>query len=240
MLDVTAALGVVSVMGPKARTLLSLVTTTDLSNQTFPFGTAQEIRIAGCLVRALRLTYVGELGWELHAAFADIPKIYDALVESGKPLGLTHAGHYAINAMRIEKAYRAWGHELSTDETPLEAGLAFAIDWSTDFLGKEALLDQKETGIHKRLAAFVVEDSQPQLWGSEPIFKEGHIVGHTTSAAFGPTLGSSIALGYVHHEDDVLAFIRDGGFCIRCDGQDFTTKATLRSPYDPKRSKLEV
>ncbi|MGY8687598.1 MAG: GcvT family protein, partial [Verrucomicrobiales bacterium] len=146
LLDVTTALGVISVMGPNARTLLSQVTDADLSNEAFPFGTAQEITIAGCCVRALRLTYVGELGWELHASFVDLPQVYDALVGHGEPLGLAHAGHYAINAMRLEKAYRAWGHELSTDETPLEAGLGFAIDWSTDFLGNESLLAQKGGG----------------------------------------------------------------------------------------------
>lgn len=240
VMDVTAALGVVSIMGPRSRDVLAGVTTMDLSNTGFPFSTAREGEIAGCRARALRLTYVGELGWELHAAFEDLPRIYDALVAAGEPLGMRHAGHYAINAMRLEKANRAWGHELSPEDTPLEAGLGFTIDWSTSFLGKEVLLEQKERGLGKRLVAFVLHDPEAQLWGGEPILQRGKIVGHTTSGASSPTLGSGIALGYVHDEEDVMACIREGGFAIRCDGSDREAMATLKPPYDPERSKLDL
>ncbi len=240
LLDVTTAMGVVSVMGPKARQVLGQVTETSLSNGAFPFATAREIEIAGRRARALRLTYVGELGWELHASFEDIPIIYDALIEAGDPIDMKPAGHYAINAMRLEKAYRAWSHELSTDDTPLEAGLAFALDWKTEFLGREALLELKAGPLRKRLVSLVLEDPEPQLWGSEPILQNGEIVGYTTSAATGPTLDRGVALGYVRHPEDVRAAIREGGFAIRCDGRDHKAVASLKAPYDPGRSKLDL
>ncbi len=238
--DITAALGVVSVMGPNARALLSKVSSADLANEAFPFGTAQEIVINGCRVRALRLSYVGELGWELHAPFEAIPKVYEALVEAGEDLSLKHAGHYAINAMRLEKAYRAWGHELSTDETSLEAGLGFAIDWQTEFLGKEALLEQKAKGLRKRLVAFVLEDAEPALWGSEPILRDGELVGYTTSGAVSPTLGRSVALGYVKGTSEKLASadLLASSFEIVNDGQRCQARPSLRAPYDPDRRKL--
>jgi glycine cleavage system aminomethyltransferase T/glycine/D-amino acid oxidase-like deaminating enzyme len=241
LVDVTAQFGVVSVMGPNARKLLSQVTSADMSHDAFPFGTAREITIADCRLLALRLTYVGELGWELHAPFNTIPTIYDAIVEAGRAHSLIHAGHYAINAMRLEKAYRAWGHELSIDETPLEAGLGFAIDWNTDFLGKEALLSQKSHGICKRLVALVLDDPIPTLWGSEPIRMGDEIVGYTSSGAYSPTLGRAVALGYVIHPDGKpiqRSDILNATFQIISDGQACDAQAHLTSPYDPKRSKI--
>ena len=238
--DITAALGVVSVMGPNARQLLSRVTSTDVSHEVFPFGTAQELVIDDCRVRALRLSYVGELGWELHAPFSSIPRIYYALIEAGSDLALTHAGHYAINAMRLEKAYRAWGHELSTDETPLEAGLGFTLDWQTDFQGKQALLEQKTQGIRKRLLAFTLEDPETTLWGSEPIHRNGKLAGYTTSAAFSPTLGRAIALGYVRLPDDEITNreLLECPFEIVNNGQAYKALPSITSPYDPERSKM--
>ncbi len=240
LVDITATLGVVSVMGPNARQLLSRVTTMELTNAAFPFGTAQEIVIDDCSVRALRISYVGELGWELHAPFGAIPRVYQALVDAGADLELAHAGHYAINAMRLEKAYRAWGHELSTDETPLEAGLGFAIDWHTEFLGKEALLEQRSAGLGKRLVAFALEDSEPTLWGSEPIYMNGQLAGYTTSGAYSPTLGRAIALGYVKHSGGEKLTSKDidaASFSILNDGQGYEARSYLRSPYDPEREK---
>ena len=227
-------------MGPNARQLLSRVTTMELTNAAFPFGTAQEIVIDDCSVRALRISYVGELGWELHAPFGAIPRVYQALVDAGADLELAHAGHYAINAMCLDKAYRAWGHELSTDETPLEAGLGFAIDWHTEFLGKEALLEQRSAGLGKRLVAFALEDSEPTLWGSEPIYMNGQLAGYTTSGAYSPTLGRAIALGYVKHSGGEKLTSKDidaASFSILNDGQGYEARSYLRSPYDPEREK---
>src|SRR5437016_4204634 len=144
LVDVTGSFGVLGVMGPDSRTLLGRVTDADLSNPAFPFGIARQISIGLATVRAVRITYVGELGWELHVPMEQLALVYDALVETGADLGIANAGHYAINSLRLEKGYRAWGAELSPDDTPLEAGLAFAIDWNKPFVGREALLKQRE------------------------------------------------------------------------------------------------
>jgi 4-methylaminobutanoate oxidase (formaldehyde-forming) len=241
--DVTSLLGVVSAMGPNARQLLSSVTSTELTNEAFPFGTAQEIVINDCRVRAVRISYVGELGWELHGPFGAIPKVYEALREAGANFSVAHAGHYAINAMRLEKAYRAWGHELSTDETPLEAGLGFAVDWETQFLGKEALLEQKSAGARKRLVAFALEDPEPTLWGSEPIYMNGQLAGYTTSGGYSPTLGRAVALGYVKNPSGegkmTSKGIRAASFHLLNDGRRYEAKPYLRSPYDPMREKMQ-
>lgn len=236
--DVTAALGVVSVMGPRSRDLLQPLSDGSLSNASFPFGAAQERVIAVCRVRALRMSYVGELGWELHAPFDTLPVLYESLMEAGASLGVRPAGHYAIQAMRLEKAYRAWGHELTTDDTSLEAGLAFAVDWEKDFLGKKALVNQRKTGIRRRLVSLTVADPDAALWGSEPVVQDGHVIGHTTSAFLSPTLGGSVAFAYIPDEEDPLARIRQGGFAIRVNGQDFPAKAHLKTPYDPERLKM--
>ena len=239
--DVTEKYGVVSVMGPNARDLLSRVTDADLSNEAFPFGTAQTIEIGPASVRALRLTYVGELGWELHCRTEDQAVIFDALVDAGGGEELKLAGHYAINAMRLEKAYRAWGHDISGDETPLEAGLGFAIDWDTEFLGREALLRQKEEGVRKRLVTLVLEDPEANLWGSEPILLDREAVGYTTSGAYGPTLGRAVAMGYVKRPDGgavTKKFIEESEFSILNDGTAYPARAHLKAPFDPRREKI--
>src|SRR5207247_1720723 len=139
------------------------------------------IGIGQSTVRAVRITYVGELGWELHVPMDQAVSVYDTLMKAGADLGVTNAGHYAINSLRLEKGYRAWGAELSPDDTRLEAGLGFAIDWSKPFLGREALEKQKRGGAKRRLVIFVLEDPEPVLWGSEPIHRNGTPVGYTTS-----------------------------------------------------------
>ncbi len=239
--EVTGDYGVISVMGPNARKLLATVTGADLSHEGFPFGTARSIRIGEAEVRAVRITYVGELGWELHCRTGDQLGVYQAVVEAGSEFDLRHAGHYAINAMRLEKAYRAWGHDISPDETPLEAGLSFAVDWKKEFLGREALLRQREEGVRKRLVAFVLEDPEPTLWGSEPILLEGEVVGYTTSGAFGPTLGAAVAMGYVKRPDGGIVnreFLEDGQFSILNDGTSYRASPFLNSPFDPQRKKI--
>ncbi len=241
--DMTSSLGVISVMGPKARHLLKAVCSHPFSNEHFPFGTMQPVTIADQHLRALRLSYVGELGWELHGPFEALPTVYRALLDAQDEVPWTPAGHYAINAMRLEKGYRAWGHELSTDETPLEAGLGFTIDWETDFLGKEALLEQRKRGVSKQLLSFVLQDPKHTLWGNEPILSQGNVVGHTTSGAFSPTLERAVALGYVCFEKDhPLGRQRalDAPYHINIDGEHVAATPSIRAPYDPERTKMLV
>ncbi|MFN8494770.1 MAG: FAD-dependent oxidoreductase [Caldilineaceae bacterium] len=239
--DVSSAYGVLGVMGPNARTLLSKVTDADLSNAAFPFGTAQTISIGMSEVRAVRITYVGELGWELHTPMECLADVYDTLWVAGHELGLVNAGNYAINALRLEKGYLAWGADLSTDETPLEAGLGFAVAWEkpVDFLGREALRQQQGSKLRKRMAFFVLQDPAAVLWGNEPIWRDGELVGYTSSGAYAYTLGGAIGAGYVKNPAGVeQAFVLSGQYEIETNGHRVPAKVYLRSPYDPKREQI--
>ena len=243
--DVTEDLGVVSIMGPQARAILSRVTETDMSNGTFPFGHSAEILVAGQPVRALRVTYVGELGWELHGSAELMPVVWDALMEAGAPEGIRPAGTYAINTMRIEKAYRAFGTELSVDENPFQAGLGFAIDWNKEFLGREKLLELKGRPLTKRLVSLALDVTDPAvtLWGNEPIFCDGRLVGYTSSGCFSPTLGKPLGMGYIRHPDGGAVdrdFLEKGSFSILQDGVDWPASVTLRPPVDPKRERILI
>lgn len=239
--DVTESLSVISLMGPSSRTLLSRLTDTDLSNESFPFATARQIAIGPATVRAVRLTYVGELGWELHVPTSQAGLVYNSIFAAGADLGVMNAGHYAINSLRLEKGYRAWGAELSPDDTALEAGLGFAIAWNktAPFRGKDALLRQKEAGVKRMLVTFVLQDPGPVLWGSEPIYRDNQIVGYTTSGSYGHTVGGGIAMGYVKNEAGVTAdFVRAGCYELNVSGKRIPATAHLRSPYDPERKRI--
>jgi 4-methylaminobutanoate oxidase (formaldehyde-forming) len=239
LVDVTTAYSVIGVMGPNARLLLSGVTDTDLSNEAFPFMLAKVIEIGKAMVRAVRITYVGELGWELHVPIEQAALVYETLIGAGKEMGVVNAGHYAINSLRLEKGYRAWSAELSPDDSPLEAGLGFALDWSKPFLGREALLKQKEGRLKRQLVIFVLEDPGPMLWGSEPIYRDGQPVGYTTSGSYGHSVGGAIAMGYVNHSEGVDAdFIKAGRYEINISGERFPARAYLRPPYDPGRKRI--
>ncbi len=239
LVDVTSAFGVLGVMGPKSRALLRRITDADLSNEAFPFGRASLLSIGCATVRAVRRTYVGELGWELHAPMDQLALAYEALMESGRELGAVNAGHYAINSLRLEKGYRAWGAELSPDDTPLEAGLSFAIDWNKPFIGRAALLRQKQTGVKRQMVIFVLQDPAPTLWGSEPIYRDGKAVGYTTSGSYGHTVRGAIGMGYVNHAGGVDAgFIQSGRYEININGRRHSATAHLRAPYDPQRKRI--
>jgi sarcosine dehydrogenase len=234
--DVTGAYAVLGVMGPRARDLLARLTRADLSNEAFPFATSREIWLGRALVRASRITYVGELGWELYVPVEFVADVYDALHAAGGDLGLADAGYYAIESLRLEKGYRAWGRELTTDDTPLEAGLGFAVrfDKAAPFIGRDALVAQRAGPLAKRLVSFVLDDPSALPWGDEPVWSEGAIVGSTTSAAFGHTLGRAVALGYVKHPGGVdSAYLATARFEIEIAGDRFAARGSLRAPYDP-------
>lgn len=234
--DVTSAWAVLGIMGPRSRELLSRLTDTDLSNHAFPFMTSREIEIGYAVVRATRITYVGELGWELYIPTEFATGVYDAIVAEGSAPGMRHAGFHAMDSLRIEKGYRAWGLDITDQETPLEAGLAFAVafDKSVEFNGRDALLRQRDGALHKRLAIFTIDDPEPLLLGDEPIYRDGVLVGRTTSGSFGHTLGRSVGMGYVENEEGVdAALIRSGSYEIEIAAERFAATASLRPPYDP-------
>ncbi len=241
--DVTSGWATISLMGPRSRELLSRVTSADLSNDAFPFATAQDIEIGYGSALALRMTYVGELGWELYVPSEFAVNVYDAIVAEGQSVGLEHAGYHALNSLRMEKCFRHWGHDITDEDTPLEAGLGFAVAWDKPdgFIGRDALLRQKESGVSKRLVAFTLDDPEPLLYHNEPIWRDGAIVGHVTSGMFGHTLGRSIGLGYVHNEDGVNAdWIKAGSYEIEVACERFSAQPSLRPLYDPKAERVKA
>jgi 4-methylaminobutanoate oxidase (formaldehyde-forming) len=224
-------------MGPRSRELLARVSDAALDNRAFPFGASREIAIGPARVRASRITYVGELGWELYVPAADAPTVYDTLREAGRTLGLRDAGYYAMETLRLEKAYRAWGREVTIEDTPWEAGLGFAVrlDKPVRFLGQEALRRRRDEPLTKRLLTFVLDDPAALPWGDEPILRDGRVVGTVTSAGFGHTLGRGVAMGYVRHTGPVDQEYIDGGtFALDIAGERFAARAGLVAPYDPR------
>ena len=235
--DVTSAYNILNVHGPKSRELVSRLTSADMSNEAFPYLTMQEIDVGYALVKALRVTYVGELGWELYIPTEFTLHVFDSLVAAGADLGLRHAGFQALNTLRLEKAYRDYGYDMDNTDTPLEAGLGFAVDYDKagGFIGREALLRHKETGVlTRRLVQFLLEDPEPLLYGGEPIHRDGKLVGHLSSGGYGHTLGGAVGLGYVENEQGVTAdFIRSGRYEIEVAGVRYPARASLRPMYDP-------
>jgi 4-methylaminobutanoate oxidase (formaldehyde-forming) len=234
--DVTSAYAVLGIMGPRSRDLLARLTGADVSNAAFPFATSREMWLGRAQVRASRITYVGELGWELYVPVEFAAGVYDALQEAGGDLGLKDAGYYAIESLRVEKAYRAWGRELTTDDTPLEAGLGFAVrfDKASPFIGREALLAQRGKPLTKRLVNFVLDDAEALPLGDEPIWCEGRIVGSTSSAAYGHALGRAVAMGYVRRPEGIdSTYLTRARFEIEIAGDRVAARGSLRAPYDP-------
>jgi len=239
--DVTSAYAMLSVMGPHSRALLAELSGEDLSNAAFPFGTSREIEIGHARLRAARITYVGELGWELYVPSEFAVHLFDRIVAAGGAFGLRLAGMHAMDSCRMEKAYRSWGHDISDEDTPLEAGLAFAVklDKNLDFIGREALLRARERKTTKRLVQFALRDPEPLLYHNEPVYRDGGIVGRTTSGAYGHHLGRAVALGYVHDEDGIdAAYVESGSFEIEVAGRRFAARASLTPMYDPKGTRI--
>ena len=239
LVDVGSAYTVLGVMGPRSRELLARLTPADLSNAGFPFGTSREIEVGYATARATRITYVGELGWEIYVPTELAATVYDELVAAGTDLGLRHAGYHAMDSLRLEKGYRSWGHDLGADDTPLEAGLDFAVAFKKDFVGREALLRQRDRPLTRRLVMFTLEDGEPLLLGDEPIWRDGALVGRITSGAYGHTLGRSIGMGYVAHADGVDgAYVESGRWQLEIATERFAARAKLEPPYDPKSTRV--
>ncbi|NQV84637.1 MAG: FAD-dependent oxidoreductase [Rhodospirillales bacterium] len=243
MSDITADWAVLGVMGPRSRAVLQGVTDADCSNAAFPYQTSAEIDIAGVGLQASRITYVGELGWELYMPVGGAHAVFDALVEAGRGHGLVFAGVHAMNSLRIEKAYRHWGFDIGDQDTPLEAGLGFAVAWDKPggFIGRGALLQQRSDGIHRRLVQFRLQDPGPLLYGNEPIRRNGEIVGALTTAMYGHTLGGAVGLGYVESTDGgtvAADFINAGTFEVEVAGVRFAATVSIQPLYDPKGDRV--
>ncbi|MEO0399534.1 MAG: FAD-dependent oxidoreductase [Pseudomonadota bacterium] len=239
--DITGAYGMLNVQGPQSRALLGALTDDDISNDAFPFGVMRDINIGYQTVKALRITYMGELGWELYTPTEYLVSVYDALIEKGESFDLKHCGYHTLGSLRIEKAYREWAHDIGADDTPLEAGLGFASDFEKDggFLGREALIAQKKgKPLTKRLVQFLLDDPEPLLYHDEPILVDGEINGVTTSAMYGHTLGGAVAMGYLTNEGGVTTeWLAERQIEIRIGTERFTAKASLKPLYDPKNER---
>ena len=242
VVDVSSAHATFSVMGPKSREFLQSLTPADLSPAAFPFATSRHIDLGYASVRASRITYVGELGWELYVPTEFSANVFDTLLEAGEKFDLRLAGYHALDSLRMEKAYRHWGHDITSDDTPLEAGLAFAVAWNKPegFVGRDALEAQRSSGLRRRLAQFAVADSDVVLLHNEPILRNGVMVGETTSAAFGHVVGKDLAFGYVTNEHGVAddAFVLDATYEIDVAGTLVPATVTLTPLYDASGSRI--
>jgi 4-methylaminobutanoate oxidase (formaldehyde-forming) len=243
MEDMSNHYAVLGVMGPNSRKLLNKLTNADLSNEAYPFGTAKEIEFGWTKALALRISYVGELGWEIYIPSDYAPGALDLLLEEGKAFGLKPAGMHAMNFLRLEKAYRHWGHDISPDDTPHESGLAFicAMDKSVPFIGREAVAAEKGKQLTKRLVQFALADATPLLYHNEPIFMNGRNVGYVTSAGYSFTEKCAIGMGYVKHPEGVdQALIDASKFEIEVADKKVPARASLKPFYDPKGERLKL
>ena len=241
--DVTDNYSVISVFGPRSRDLLSSICEDDLGNAAFPFGSAREIRVAGVSVMALRITYVGELGWELHTPVASAREVYGAVMAAGQAHGVADCGYRAIESLRLEKGYRAWSSDLSPDHTPLQAGLGFAVklNSNTPFLGREALVEQRQSPLKRRLACFTTDDNEVVLLGRETIYRNGERVGWLTSGGFGYSVDASIGYGYVRNEAGVdREYLRSGTYELEVASRRVPASIHFAPLYDPHNERIRA
>jgi len=240
--DMTSAYAVLSLMGPNARKILQSITRNDLSNDAFGFAQVKTIGIGGCPVNAIRLTYVGELGWELHLPVEYATQVYQTIMQAGEQHGLRNAGYRAIESLRLEKGYRAWGSDIGPDHTPLEAGLGWAVKVKSgiDFKGKKAIVGQQEKGVKKMLAGFTVDDPDVILLGRETIYRNGERVGWLSSGGFGYTLELSIGYGYVRCADGVDAdYVESGDYELEVATERVKARVHLGVLFDGSQKRIK-
>ena len=239
--DVTAGEGVLAIMGPNARKLLQAVSPNDFSNEVNPFGTAQEIELGMGLARVHRVTYVGELGWEIYMPSDMAAHAFETLHEAGQDMGLKLCGMHMMDTCRMEKGFRHFGHDITSEDHVLEAGLGFAVKTDKpDFIGREAVLRKKETGLEQRLVQFKLSDAEPLLYHNEPILRNGENVGYLSSGGYGHHVGASVGMGYVPCKGETVAELLDSTFEIDVMGTRVKTEAQLKPFYDPKSERVKV
>ena len=245
--DITSGLPMLSLMGPNSRALMEKLSGESFTTQAQPFGTSREVEVGYARVRASRITYVGELGYELYIPAEFALHVYDTIVEAGAEFGLTHAGIHTMNNCRTEKAYRHFGHDIADEDTPIEAGLGFTIAWDKKggFVGRDALLKQKEQNVRtKRMVTLALEDDSdaaPMMYHEEPIYRDGIIVGSTTSGAWGHRVGKSLGMGYTHCEQGVTKdWIEQGKWEVEIAWKRYPAKVQFAPFYDPKSEKIRT
>ena len=239
--DVTAGEAVLAVMGPNARKLLEMVSPNDFSNATNPFGTAQEIELGMGLARAHRVTYVGELGWEVYVSADMAGHAFETLWEAGQNLNAKLCGMHMMDSCRIEKGFRHFGHDITCEDHVLEAGLGFAVKTEKpNFIGRDAVMRKKETGLNTRMVQFKLTDSEPLLYHNEPVIRDGKIVGYLSSGNYGHHLGAAVGLGYVPCSGETALDLLASTYEIDVAGTRVAAEASLRSIYDPSGARAKV
>jgi glycine cleavage system aminomethyltransferase T/glycine/D-amino acid oxidase-like deaminating enzyme len=239
--DITAAYAVIGLMGPLARELLQRISGADLSTAAFAFATSHLIEVGAAPVRASRVSYVGELGWELYVPVEYAEHVHRTICAVGAEVGLAHVGHFCVDACRIEKGYRHWGHDIGPEDSPLEAGLAFAVSFQkeTDFVGRTAVIAQQARGLSRHLLLFSVEDASPLLLHDEPVYSNGRLVGRTTSGARGFRTGLSLCFAYIGCPAGTpKGDLFDAAYEIGVAGERHRLRALRSIPYDPKGERM--
>ena len=239
--EVTDQYSTLSLSGPNSRKLLQAITEQDMSASAFPFLTYQNITVAGCQVIAIRVSFAGELGWELHVPVKDTLKVFRELITSGEAHNLAHVGYRALESLRLEKGFRALGADIGPDFTPLEAGMRKLVKLNSGipFVGRESLMEQKQSLLKRRLACFTSEDESTTLLGRETIYRNGERVGWTTSAGWGYTVNKNIAYGYVRNDDGVSdEYLAEGDYELEVEETRIPIKFESELPYDPKSLRM--
>ena len=228
-------------MGPNSRALLERVSPADFSNDVNPFGTAQEIELGMGLARAHRVSYVGELGWEIYISSEMAAHAFETIQEAGQDMGLKLCGMHMMDSCRIEKAFRHFGHDITCEDHVLEAGLGFAVKTDKpDFIGRDAVLAKKESGLENRMVQFKLTDPEPLLYHNEPLIRDGEIVGYLSSGGYGHHLGAAIGLGYVPCRGETAADVLASSYEIDVAGVRVKAEASLRPMYDPKSERVRA
>ena len=239
--DVTAGEGVLAVMGPNSRALLNAVSPNDFGNETNPFGTMQNIEIGMGLARAHRVSYVGELGWELYVTADQAAHVFETLMTAGADLDAKLCGMHMMDSCRLEKAFRHFGHDITCEDHVLEAGLGFAVKPNKgDFIGRDAVLRKKDAGLEKRLVQFILNDAEPLLYHNEPIIRDGQIVGYLSSGNYGHSLGAAMGMGYVACSGESVAQVLASDYEIDVAGTRVSARASLAPFYDAKSERVKV
>ena len=239
--DVTAGEGVLAVMGPNSRALLNAVSPNDFGNETNPFGTMQNIEIGMGLARAHRVSYVGELGWELYVTADQAAHVFETLMTLGADLDAKLCGMHMMDSCRLEKAFRHFGHDITCEDHVLEAGLGFAVKPNKgDFIGRDAVLRKKDAGLDRRLVQFILNDAEPLLYHNEPIIRDGQIVGYLSSGNYGHSLGAAMGMGYVACAGESVAQVLESDYEIDVAGTRVSARASLAPFYDAKSERVKV
>jgi 4-methylaminobutanoate oxidase (formaldehyde-forming) len=242
--DVTSGYGQLNVQGPRSRELLQSLTTVDLSNEAFPFRTAREIDIGYARVLCVRITYLGELGYELYIPTEQAAHVYDRVVEAGQRFGLKHAGLKALASLRMEKGYRDYGHDIDNTDNAFETGLGFAVDLKKPggFIGKEAALAQKAAAPYRRrLVQVLVKDPEPMMFHAEVVRRDGKPVGYVRAASYGHTLGGAVGLAMIEADQPIdAAYLSGGRWEVDIAGKLYPAVVSLKPLYDPEMKKIKA